>query len=481
MSDEVAPDQEPDATAPEQVSPAPTRVRAFKTALDPTVEQSRMLSRQAGAARWAYNWALAGWKEQYAAGAKPSWMSLHKQLTQVKKVPATSWLLDVSAYVVREALHDLGRAYQNFFRRLKEGQRGKAAGEPRFRSRNEPSGRGFRVAQPEAVDVRVDAVKVAGIGWIKLHEQGYIPLNANYRGLSCREVAGRWYVAVQVEEAMPAPKAIVGAKRVGVEIGVRHLAVTSDGQDFDGIRNLKGLPRLERRLALWQRRMARVYKKGVSRREQSGRWKQSVRQVAKYNAQIADLRRDTLQQVSTRIVRSARAETLIVRDMKVQKMIGKEGKESREEKRTRNAIAPMVAKVGFYELRREIEYKAGWAGGKVVAAPNDYPSSRRCSVCGVTRETEPGYPTFSCPACGHSEDRETNSAKNLRDFTPGGSSPKGGNPGGARRGKKGKPLQPPDEPGSSGGGVSNAPSTSSPDGAETSALGSGNRAGGLEA
>lgn len=500
----------------EAASKPTTILRAYRVEMEPTVAQRRALGRYSGAARWIYNWTLNEWHRQQEDRKRrlrrlrrrivklvasrprevsvlalsrlwfkrasrlvrgPSWMSIHKDITQIKKVAETAWLKEISAYVVREAAKDVGDAYTNFFRRLKEGARGKAAGEPRFRSRHERSGRGFRIAQPQAVEATERTVKVAGVGWIRLKEQAYIPPGANFRGMSCREVAGRWYVAVQVEEPAKPQKPLKPIK-VGVEVGVRALAVTSEGKTFKAIRDLENLEVAERRLALWQRRMSRRYVKNKKIRDQSASWREAVEHVQKIYARTAAIRRDTLHQTSHRIVRSCAAGTLVVRDSKVQQMIGKKGKKTQTEKRARNAIAPMVSKVGLYELRRQLTYKQQWAGGTVQVVPNDVPTARRCSVCGVVRETDSGYPDFKCqsPTCARRTDREANSARNLRDYDPqdfaGGNS--GGNGGGARRRKTAKAAQPPEEPGSSGGGGNL--DTSSPDGDETSALGSGNRA-----
>jgi putative transposase len=167
-------------------------LRGYRTELDPTVAQRLALAQCAGTARWVYNWAAAEWERQYTAGGKPSWITLQKQVTQLKREPNCAWLRDSTSYVVRDAIRDLGKAYDRFFRNLQAGVPPGQAGKPRFRRRNEPAGRGFRIGQPDAVQVRSDAVRIAGIGWIRLKEKSYIPLEANYRGLSCREIAGRW-------------------------------------------------------------------------------------------------------------------------------------------------------------------------------------------------------------------------------------------------------------------------------------------------
>jgi putative transposase len=459
-------------------------IRAYRTALDPTTEQRKQLARQAGATRWVYNWALARWREQYertkTGGERPSAYGIQKQLTSLKKTQEFSWLQEVSAYVVREAVDDVRQAHKHFWRRLKEGQRGRGAGEPRFRSAKDHSGRRFRVAQPDAIDVREDRVKIAGVGWVRLHERGYIPTGANSRALACREIGGRWYVAIQIEEERserPNPRQ---TERVGIEVGVRVLAQTSDGDSFGAVRDLQGLRRADRRRKLWERRMVRRYRKGLSSREQSAGWHEAARQVSRLHAQGADLRRDKLHQTTTRLVRKARGATLVLRDMQVARMIGRAGKVGPETRATK-AFAPMVARVGMYELRRQIEYKQRWRGGSVAIAPCELPSSRTCNACGAVREGRPSYPSWTCRACGSILDRELNSARNLRDFaessSPGGSGGQAGHRKTAR-----KAAQRPAEPDQSVAEAELTPPSIPDRGgavqAALASLGSGNRADG---
>jgi transposase len=445
-------------------------LRAYRVKLDPTVEQRKRLSRQTGAARFVYNWGLTAWRAQYtrvsaerdawaaqlsvvsdpttrafgeallkwkSAREMPSWMALHKQLTQIKKDPATAWLKEVSSYVVREALHDLGDAYKHFFRKLKAHGRGNHGecrpardghcqlGEPQYRGREEPSGRGFRVAQPQAVKLAAvgskglsDRLSVAGVGDIRISwdHRGKIPLGANYRGLAVRKVADDWYAAVQLEEERE--ENFPQLARAGVEVGVRVLTVvTESGMVGVPIRDLPHLAQEKRKLALWSRRMARRHVKGKKSRDQSRGWHECVQRVQKIHVRIADMRKDAIHQATTRIVRKADAGVLVLRDSRVQGMIQRAGKEG-VELRKRNALAPGVAQAAMFEVRRQIEYKQKWNGGETVIAPSNYPSTRRCSNCGGVRETDPGYSGFSCPACGARIDREANSAENLRQYDP---------------------------------------------------------------
>lgn len=479
-----------------------TKLRAYKVRLDPTVEQLRYLERCTGVARAAYNWTLAEWRRWYRwhtlhgrgheararqlilrwggtppvydASKKPSAYALHGELTEIKR-QQFPWMTEVSSYVVREATGDVGLAYKHFFRRLKAGEKGRAAGAPRFRARR-PNGN-WHVDQGSALDVRHDAIWCPGLakkgskeeadGWIRVarNQRGYIPTGLKLCGVGFSRVAGKWYAAIRAHGPERADVPRRPDSRLGIEVGVRHLAVTSAGHRFGAIREIDSLPALERRLRLWQRRAARRFIKGRKTRDQSARWRAAQHEVAKYYAAIARCRADVLHKTSRAIV-DIGASTVIVRDMRVRDMLRRDNKRTTEEQRARNALAPMVAKVGMFGLRRQLEYKQKWAGGTVVVAPNAHPTTRLCSRCGVVRETEPGYPGWRCAECNTRHDRELNAAINLKDFSP--SSDGGKGSGRTARGKRGNPTI-------SGGtgqlGEESNPQSDAPDGGETSAPG----------
>ncbi len=460
-----------------------TILRTYRTALDPTTQQRMQLSRQAGASRWVYNWALSRWREMYEAsrlGAPmPNAYVIHKMLTPLKRTAELGWLARVSSFVVREAVMDVGNAYQHLRRRLRAGNRGQAAGEPRFKS----AGRravGFRIAQPAAIDVKEAHVKVAGVGWVRLHERGYIPQGANYRGLGCRRVGGRWYVTVQVEEEAGDGPGRRTNERIGLEVGVRVLAQTSDGQIFGGDADLKGLRRAERVRRLWERRLARRYKAGHTLQEQSRGWQEAADHVSNAHARCAQIRRDRLHQITTRIVRRASGATIVMRDMQVARLVGRNGKVGASA-RARNVIAPRVARVGLFELRRQIEYKQRWRGAAVAIVPSSFPSTRRCSACGTVRDTAPGHPTWNCATCGAPHDRELNSARNLLAFADGFPSSENGGQAGRRKTAVQAaqwPAEPDQSPAEAGMAPSEAPDGGAAALAASTPLGSGNRADG---
>lgn len=454
-------------------------LRAYKVRLVPTVEQRRALARACGSARAAYNWALAEWRCSYRAyrlaakapsrargllerwgsplAADPRWLDpssnrapnayeIHKRLNAVRK-HSMPWLEQAPSHVVREAVLDVGKAYAHFFRRLKKHQAGDHSecsprrtgngcnlGEPRFRSRG--GRRSAHLDEGKALAIRADAVRLQKIGWIRIHKRQcrYLPAadydaktkvwsGAKICGIGFSEHLGEWYASVRVDEPhKPTRKARIAEKRLGAEVGVRSLVVTSDGKRIGAMRDLERTTSAERRLTLWSRRMARRYRDGAKR--QSAGWHEAKSHVQRIHAEIARARDELLHYAANRIVDSGAAR-IIMRKPGVRQMIARARKRD-DDLRTRNALAPMISKVGWYELRRKVEYKQRWAGGEFVETPTDVATSRTCSVCGTVRDTDPGYPDFRCPSCGHRADRELNSAIVLRDFAPSSGGGKGG-------------------------------------------------------
>ena len=520
---------------PERCSP-PRILRAFRVELDPTVEQRRYLQRASGVARSAHNWVLYRWRAEATSrglanglraldgfptlGWSASWAvnrglcalhgqepapglveperkdqngyRFHAELTAIKG-EQFPWMREVSAFAVREGVADVDDGYKHFFHKLREG---KSAGPPKFRKRK--NGRRWHCDQGSAVRVRSNAVWCPGLarlgsgdepkGWIKVMRGrvGYLPTNAGTKlcAVSFRERAGRWYAVVRAEVPNADPDPRNPGTRMAVEVGVRVLAQTSTGRKFASVRSFDAITRATRRLRLWERRQERRYKKGIKTCDQSTGWHQAVGMVQRYHREIADARADALHQCSRRIVDMG-AEVIVMRDNDVAGMLARDAQTTDAARQRRNRIAPLVAQMGgMYELRRQVTYKQQWAGGTVELVPEDEPTTLRCSVCRAVRDTDPGYPDFSCPACGHVEDREANSARNLHDFfavpgnggsgknTTGSGNGNGGAGGRAVRQKRRKPRT----AGGTGPLGAEDSAATSPEGGATSVLGPGNHA-----
>lgn len=363
-------------------------IKGYKTELKLNNKQRTACARHAGTARWAYNWGLARKIAAYEqTGRSPSAIDLHCELVQLKKAEL-SWLYSVSKCAPQEALRDLDKAFQNFFRRVKEGA--KDAGFPKFKSKKRGYG-SFRLTGTIKVFDR--HVQLPRLGKLRVCESGYLPQNAHILSATVSERAGRWYVSLQVREEIPDPLPAVN-EAIGIDLGVKVLATCSDGQKFP---NPKALAAKTKQLARWQRRLSR--RQPGSRNREKAR-----RQIAKIYTQITNIRHDTLHKTTTAII-DKRPSRIVLEDLHVHGMM------------QNHRLARAIADASFYEFKRQLTYKAELAGIELIIADRFFPSSKRCSCCGTIKtDLTLGERIFRCDLCGLVVDRDLNAALNLKQW-----------------------------------------------------------------
>ncbi|MFR9778149.1 IS607 family element RNA-guided endonuclease TnpB [Micromonospora sp. MS34] len=411
-------------------------IRAYRFALDLTASQERAVLAHAGAARVAYNWALARVKavmdqrvaectygtpdEQLTPTVGWSLAQLRKAWNAAKPNVAP-WWAECSKEAYNTGLDNLARGLKNWSDSRAGQHAGRRVGFPRFKSRRRatPSVR-FTTG---AIRVEPDRkhVVLPRLGRLKTHEstrklaRRIEAGTARILSATVRRDNGRWHVAFCVEiertERMPTrPRAVVG-----VDVGVTHLAVLSTGEMVPNPRHLDEAAQRMRRLA---RQMSR--RVGPDRRtgqRPSKRWERARQQVAQAHARVANLRRDDLHKLTTRL--ASTYGTIVVEDLNVAGML-----------RNRR-LARQIADAGFGEIRRQVTYKAEWNGGRRIVADRWYPSSKTCSGCGAVKAKLPlRVRTYTCNSCGLVIDRDLNAAHNLatlaREVTTAGSGPVAG-------------------------------------------------------
>ena len=367
-------------------------IRGFKTELDPNNHQRTLLLQHAGTARFAYNWGLQRKIEARKNGEKtPGAMELHRELNALKKTEFPC-MYESSKAAPQEALRNLDRAYTNFFRRCKSKTKGKK-GFPRFKSKRNGIGSFRLTGSIHATDTHV---KLPVIGAVRLKEHGYLPAS-DVRVLSATvsELAGRWFVSLQVEiesqdhhhekdELHPI---------VGVDLGIKTLAVCSDGQVFENPNALKSKMRKLKRL---QRSLSRKVK-GSSNR------KKAAKRVAKLHWRIANVRSDTLHKITTHLTRTK--SVIVIEDLNVSGML------------KNHCLARAISDLGLCELRRQLEYKGEWNDCLIVTADRFFPSSKTCSECGwVNEDLKLSDREWVCLDCGCVHDRDHNASVNLENW-----------------------------------------------------------------
>lgn len=367
-------------------------LRAYRTELDPPNALRTLLLKHVGTRRWAYNWGLKRKIEEFnRTGKSPNARVLHRELNLLKKTGPVDggvpWMYEVSKCAPQEALRDLDRAFENFFRRLEHGAN---PGFPRFKSKKRGLG-GFRLTGKIKVFER--HIQLPRLGKIRLKERGYLPFDdpsVHILFATVTERAGRWFVSLQVEgeiRRVP-PKDVIG----GVDLGVHALATLSNGERFE---NPRTLLRAERKLKRLQQSVSRKRKGSKNRLK-------AVRKLAQAHARVTNVRENVLHEISSTIAK--RFGSVGMEDLYVEGM----GRNHR--------VAKALKDAALGRLRRQVEYKTYWNGGRVVLADRFYPSSKTCSECRKVKEhLTLSERIFACDSCGLTIDRDLNAALNLRN------------------------------------------------------------------
>lgn len=356
---------------------------AHKIALDPNNAQATYFARAAGVARFAYNWALAEWKRQYEAWKqdnsqpKPSQAALRRQLNAIKR-EQFPWMLEVTKCAPQMAIIQLGQAFQNFFAgRARYPQFRKKGAHDRFTLTN------------DQFSIDGSRIRIPNLGWVRMRES--LRFAGKIMSATISRVADRWFVSITVDTDDPPKRPAENQGVVGVDLGVSALATLSTGETIPGPKPHKALLNRLRRLS---RSLSRK-QKGSSNRQKANA------KLARLHARIANIRADALHKLTTELTR--RFHTIGIEDLNVRGMV-----------KNRHLARP-IADMGFFEFRRQLEYKAAMRGGQVVVADRWFPSSKTCSACGSVQQDMPlSVRQWICPDCGACHDRDLNAAINLK-------------------------------------------------------------------
>jgi putative transposase len=370
------------------------RLQAYKYQILPNGEQERRMRRCAGSCRFVFNKALALQKERYERGEKKlSYAGLCKLLTQWRNGTETPWLADAPTHPLQQALKDLERAYQNFFARR--------AHFPRFKRK----GQGERFRYPDAQQFKVDQgnsrLFLPKLGWLRYRNSR--AMLGVVKNITLSRSCGRWYASIQTERAVERP--ICRATRdVGIDLGITRFATLSDGSP---VAPLNSFRKHEARLRRYQRAMSRKVKF-------SRNWHKAKRRVQAIHARIGNARRDFLHKASTTI--SQNHAMVCIEDLQVRNM-SKSSKGSVEAPgknvRAKSGLNKSILDQGWFEFRRQLEYKLNWTGGRLVVVPPHY-TSLTCPDCDyVSAQSRTSQAKFKCVRCGYENHADVVGALNV--------------------------------------------------------------------
>jgi putative transposase len=358
--------------------------RAYKTELDPNNEQASQFQRFAEVRRFVFNIGLREWKCSYDRGEKPSAYNLKGQFNAVKDDYFPN-VRDAPYAVMEAAFKDLGEAFKHFFRRVKNGEK---PGYPRLKRRaNSFAVRNTRIER--------NRVRITGVGWVRLKEHDYIPTTdsdlkfGTYATISRR--AGRWFISVPVYEEMNVPDNGRG-EVIGVDLGLHHLIVCSDGTRFG---KSDALLKAERKVRRLNKELARRTKGGKN-------WQKTKRKLQRAHYRVTTARKHWLHHISNYLTKKRRPAMIVLEDLNVKGMM------------SNHRLAKALSEASFGELRRQIEYKAERWGTEVIIVDRWYPSSKTCSRCGCIKDDLTlANRVYHCNECGYEIDRDLNAARNL--------------------------------------------------------------------
>ena len=380
-------------------------VKAIKVMLIPNNVQQTKLFQYAGASRFAYNWALAREKENYEKGGGfiPD-TELRKEFTRLRNSDEYAWLLNVSNNVTKQAIKDACSAYKNFFKGLQRYPRFKAKKKsmPKFYQDNIKIQFRDTHVKFEGFSVSRKANKQK-LNWVKLAEHGRIPTDAKYRNPRVSFDGLNWWISVCVE--FPDCRDRSNHDGIGIDLGIKDLAICSDGNTYKNINKSQTVKKLEKCKRRLQRSVSRKYehnKKGGSYCKTNNIVKKE-KLLLKVNHRLANIRKDYLNQTTSEIV-NRKPRFICIEDLNVSGMI------------KNRHLSKAVQNQGFFEFRKQLEYKCNDRGIQLIVADRFYPSSKRCSCCGkIKKDLRLSDRTYKCE-CGNVIDRDFQASLNLKAY-----------------------------------------------------------------
>lgn len=363
-----------------------------KVRLRPTKQQELQLYKSAGTARFIYNWTLAKQQENYKQGKKFIQDSvLRKEITQLKKTEEYKWLKEVSNNIPKQAVKDACISYKRFFK----GQ----AKFPKFKYKKKTKPSFYN--DTHRLRVKENLVLLQRIGWVKTSEQ--LPTNTKYYNPRITFDGKYWYISVSIEEENIYEE--LTDESLGIDLGIKELVICSGGTIYGNINKTVKVKKLEKRLRRLQRKVSRKYQKN----KEGGKFVKTCniikleKQIKLLQRRLSNIRKNHLHQTTTSIVKT-KPRRIVIEDLNVSGMM------------KNRHLAKAIQKQGFYEFRRQLEYKCKRKGIEVILADRFYPSSKTCSNCGtINQNLKLSDRIFNCE-CGFSLDRDLNASINLANY-----------------------------------------------------------------
>ncbi|MNN08572.1 putative transposase [compost metagenome] len=375
-------------------------ILAKKVRIIPSLEQEQQLWKSVGTARFIYNWTLAKQEENYTqkGTSKNGYKfindgDLRKEITLMKQTEEYKWLDEVSNNVAKQAVKDGCNAYKRFFKGL--------AYKPRFKSK--------RKSKPSFYNdnikfkVKSNKVLIEKVGWIKTVEQ--IPMDVKYSNPRVSFDGDHWYISVGIEKDNPIVK--LTDESIGIDVGIKDLAICSNGMTFKNINKTGLVKKLEKRLRRLQRKVSRKYDLNKEGRKfvKTSNIIKLEKQIRLLHRKLSNIRNNHLHQATTKIVKT-KPSRVVMEALNIKGMM------------KNKHLSKAIAQQGLYEFKRKLQYKCEFYGIEFVEADKWYPSSKTCSECRhVKTKLSLSERTYICEECGCVIDRDYNASINLSRYS----------------------------------------------------------------
>ncbi|TIC80335.1 RNA-guided endonuclease InsQ/TnpB family protein [Crenobacter intestini] len=369
------------------------RLQAYKYELMPTGEQQRDMRRFAGSCRFVFNKALALQQVNHEAGGKfIGYVEMAKQLTAWRNSAEMAWLKTAPIHPLQHALKDLEKAYKNFFE--------KRANFPRFKRKGQSDS--FRYPDPKQIklDQANSRIFLPKLGWLRYRNSR--EALGELRNVTVSQSCGKWFVSIQTRREIDIP--VPRGGMVGIDLGIARFATLSDGSFVAPLHSFR---RHEKALLKAQRSLSRKTKF-------SSNWKKARIRVQKIHSRIGNARRDFLHKTTTTI--SQNHAMVCIEDLQVRNM-SRSAAGSTETPgrnvRAKSGLNKSILDQGWFEFRRQLDYKLAWNGGHFIAVPPRN-TSRTCPCCGhVSADNRRTQARFECVECGYENNADVVGAINV--------------------------------------------------------------------
>ena len=380
-------------------------IKNFKIMLIPNNKQKTKLFLYANTARFAYNWAVGKQQENYKNGGKfIKDNDLRKELTQLKKTEEYLWLNNISNNVTKQAIKDACNSYKKFFKGLTK--------YPKFKSKKTSTPSFYQ--DPYSIKFTATHIKVEGfasstkknkqkLNWIKLAEHNRVPINVKYYNPRFTFDGINWWVTVGIDFEHK-PK-INDSNGIGIDLGIKDLAICSDGNIYKNINKTLKIKKLEKKRRRLQRQISRKYimnKKGGSYCKTRNIIKSELK-LLKINHRLKNIRHNYQLQVINEII-NRKPMFITIEDLNISGMM------------KNKHLAKAIQQQSLYEFIRILQYKCEWNNIELRQVDKFYPSSKLCNNCGnIKKDLKLSDRTYYCDKCGNTIDRDYQASLNLRD------------------------------------------------------------------